>query len=472
MMSRFPRLIILLFWAHQINLVVGDFLTLKYDLLLVIANCLEVIKWFNNHSTALALLGEEMKFTYEGKVWALILPVITHWTAHYLSTTRLLKVKSAVISCVHRHEEKLLIAGGKMQEVQERACQIMNIVRDNGFWQSLAKIQAILEPLAIAANSSLEKQWEKADQDVFILAILFNPYIHSRLFKPAALSEARLYNIVESAFKRFYQRDGDVALLRAFNDYIKETAEFSWEAMSLDRIREMYREEKQPLDVVFVWTFIDKQAANEPPIGRNALVKLAIRVLTPVPNTAGCEQVFSLFGAVHTKYRNKLKPDHVHKISVVKMDIRRNHIAQGLTPNRQKRKFGEMESTSTDTADPSPAVHPANFLPLATSLIQEAAADDEEPDLPPILAPDASPASSSASSFQPAPPPRDYNAKIPLAQLFNYDMEGAPSRNGAGLDFYWHGGIKNMQDEIEQCDLEATAEDSSDSTASENLTTQ
>ncbi|KAG5646853.1 hypothetical protein H0H81_008122 [Sphagnurus paluster] len=114
----FPWIMVLVCWAHQINLIVGDFLTFKCDLLLIIAQCLEVIKWFNNHGAALALLEEEMKITYQG-VWALVLPVITRWTAHYLSTTWLLKVKNAVTSCVYRHEEKLVIAGGKTQEAQE-----------------------------------------------------------------------------------------------------------------------------------------------------------------------------------------------------------------------------------------------------------------------------------------------------------------------------------------------------------------
>lgn len=139
LLRRFPWIMVLVCWAHQINLIVGDFLTLKYDLLLVIVKCLEVIKWFNNHGTALALLNQEMRFTYEGKAWALVLPVITRWTAHYLSTTRLLKVKGAVTSCVLRHEEKLLIAGGKTQEVKERAQEIIGIVRDDGFWHALSK---------------------------------------------------------------------------------------------------------------------------------------------------------------------------------------------------------------------------------------------------------------------------------------------------------------------------------------------
>lgn len=155
------------------------------------------------------------------------------------------------------------------------------------------RIQAILEPLAIAANitqashtrldhvlltlgnlyriystcsgidsditdqiqGSLEKRWAKADQDIFILAVFFNPYIRSRIFKPAALSESQLYGIVERVFKRFYGQDGDIALLKAFNDYIKGGGEFSQEEMNLERIRDMFQD-----DVCF--NFTDRYKAD------------------------------------------------------------------------------------------------------------------------------------------------------------------------------------------------------------------
>ncbi|KAF5387115.1 hypothetical protein D9615_001638 [Tricholomella constricta] len=487
----FPWIMVLVCWAHQINLIVGDFLTLKYDLLIVIAQCLEVIKWFNNHGAALALLDQEMKITYEGKSWVLVLPVITRWTAHYLSTTRLLKVKNAVTSCVHRHEEKLIVAGERTQEVQDRAQEIIAIVRDVGFWRSLAKVQAILEPLAIAANitqashtrldhvlltlgnlyriyststidadiayqiqNSLEKQWEKADQDIFILSVFFNPYIRSRIFQPAVLSESKLYNIVESVFKRFYGRNGDVALLQAFHDYVRERGDFSWQEMNLERMKELFEQEESPLDVAYIWSFIDSQPPNDPPAGRNALVKLAIHILTPVANSAGCERSFSLFGAVHTKYRNKLKAKQVHKIGVVKMDIHRNNVAEGLVTDRRKRKFGQMESDST--GDSSPSVDPTNFLALGTSLIREAAADNEEPDLPPLLVPDPPPHQPSGSTAPRSGSPR----KISLKELFNYESAAAALDSGTGLDFYWKGGIRIINEEFQQCDEDA-AEDPS-----------
>ncbi|KAF8153088.1 ribonuclease H-like domain-containing protein [Crassisporium funariophilum] len=387
--QQYPWIMVFVCWAHQINLVVGDFLNMKSDLLFIIAQCLEVIKWFNNHGTALALLKNEMKFTYEGKIWSLVLPVITRWTAHYLSSTRLLKVKGAVTSCVHRHEEKLKVAGGKTQEVQKKAEEIIQIVKDSSFWNGLAKIQAILELLAIAANitqashtrldhvlltlgnlfriysssstqtldaeiaygiqSSLEKQWEKADQDIFILAVFFNPYIRSCIFNPAALTESSLYGIVDKVFKRFYGCVGDLALYKAFTGYVRGEGDFSPEEMNLERIKEMFNAEDKPLDVVFVWKTIDSQPSNAPPEGSNALVKLAM-----------------------------LKSEKVQKTGVVKMDIKQSQLAEGHGMNRSKRKFGQMESPS-DENSPNTPLDPSDFHALADLLINEANDDDIEP---------------------------------------------------------------------------------------------
>ena len=60
--------------------------------------------------------------------------------------------------------------------------------------------------------------------------------------------------------------------------------------------------------------------------GRNCLVKLAIRILSVIANSGSCERAFSDFGISHTKLRNKLNAEKVHKTSVVKMDRRQSHI--------------------------------------------------------------------------------------------------------------------------------------------------
>lgn len=132
-------MIVVLCWAHQINLVVGDILRLKLDFIQSISLSLEVIKWFNGHDGALGLLRTEQKLTFNGKFYALILPVVTRWTAHYLLTTRLLKLKGAIKSCCSRHEDALLICAGREHKAVNKAQSILDMVGNDKFWADLVK---------------------------------------------------------------------------------------------------------------------------------------------------------------------------------------------------------------------------------------------------------------------------------------------------------------------------------------------
>jgi len=136
--QKFDWIFVLVCWAHQINLVVGDFLGLKLTYVNSVKKALAVIVWFNGHSTALAMLNNEQKYTYNGDWWILILPIITRWTAHYLSITRLLKIKAAVRSCTVRHEQALVDCAGKKAELRETARDIVATITDNQFWEDLA----------------------------------------------------------------------------------------------------------------------------------------------------------------------------------------------------------------------------------------------------------------------------------------------------------------------------------------------
>jgi hypothetical protein len=89
---KLPWIIVIVCWAHQMNLVVGKFLKDSPDFWIVIALGLNIVKWFNNHSGPLSILQKEQT----GKCWALILLVITHWTLHYLSLSQLLQTEGAL----------------------------------------------------------------------------------------------------------------------------------------------------------------------------------------------------------------------------------------------------------------------------------------------------------------------------------------------------------------------------------------
>jgi hypothetical protein len=76
--------------------------------------------------------------------------------------------------------------------------------------------------------------------------------------------------------------------------------------------------------------------------GRHGLVHLAMRILSVVPNSAGVERLFSLFGIVHSKLRNRLSPQVVQKSTLVKADTERTSGKNDGT-HLAKRKRHELE---------------------------------------------------------------------------------------------------------------------------------
>jgi hypothetical protein len=138
LLIQMPWLIVLLCWAHQMNLVVGDYLKLGVDSMHCVKQAVDVVNWFNNHSHALGLLRVEQEITYN-KILALILPVITRWTAHYLSCRCLLDVELAIRACGIRHKETLISCAGNKADAKAKARSVIAITQDDVFWRQLAK---------------------------------------------------------------------------------------------------------------------------------------------------------------------------------------------------------------------------------------------------------------------------------------------------------------------------------------------
>jgi hypothetical protein len=133
-----PCFIIIVCWAHQINLIVGDYLSLQVDFLTCVPKALLVIKWMNNHSRALALFRREQMQTFN-KILSLILPVITRWTAHYLSLRRLLAVEVPMKSSWMKYSRQMIECAGPKADVQQKAREIQAIVEDPQFWNWVRK---------------------------------------------------------------------------------------------------------------------------------------------------------------------------------------------------------------------------------------------------------------------------------------------------------------------------------------------
>ena len=88
----------------------GDYYKTNPEVSTLVDAAVEVVRWFNNHSWCLEKLSEEQITTYQ-KSWALILPVITRWTSHFCSLSRLLQVNKALKLTATRHGEEFIEYG-------------------------------------------------------------------------------------------------------------------------------------------------------------------------------------------------------------------------------------------------------------------------------------------------------------------------------------------------------------------------
>ncbi|RXW12099.1 hypothetical protein EST38_g13755, partial [Candolleomyces aberdarensis] len=485
-------LIVLLCWAHQLNLVVGDLLSTKIALFECIQQAIEVIKWFNSHSRALGILNlEQASVNMNGVIFALILPVITRWTAHFCSLSRLEDVEAAMRAAWMKYSTQLISAAGPRREAKEKARSIQAIVEDAAFWKNIKIIRRILEPLAVAANilqapntrlfqvlltlgnlyrifsdpsigtdvqnaviSSLEKRWAAADQDVFILSVVLNPYVRDRCFASgnAALTRSGLSSIARRVCERVLRLKCGPQFMEAFIDYLAERCEFSRAFLHLD--------EFEALAETNVWEGIDTDEFT----GRNLVVKLAIHVQNIVANSAGCERLFSELGLVHTKKRCRLGLQKAEKSSRVRMDLKREHAAAGLGPKPRKRKLADYQASNQDPSaasqqepeDDSASQRAIDFTTISSRLIRESEEDNtsSHEDPPEGRAQPLSSAaggsntgsqSGSPSSQTPTPAQK---TQIPLALLFRYPSSTCTNPWG-GFEKFWKGGVRGLEREVE-----------------------
>ncbi|KAH7305757.1 hypothetical protein B0J17DRAFT_719574 [Rhizoctonia solani] len=219
------------------------------------------------------------------------------------------------------------------------------------------------------------------------------------------------------------------------------------------------------LNMINVWSgLLAYQTSNT---GRHQLAHLAIHILSIVANLAGCERLFSKMGHIHTKRRSRLGYQKVFDTAVVRMNLKRKHVAEGRTQSRLKRQFGStldsaMSTTRVkvhqsddvgesvadiDEADDNST--PPTMRSLATQFHQDVL-DDE--DFPESDREDRGLTLTGGSSYL-TPLPRTVwlffgtQVPVPLRDLFNYmPSSGAEAH---GLDIFKSNGLANLQLELE-----------------------
>ncbi|KAF8175014.1 ribonuclease H-like domain-containing protein, partial [Mycena galopus ATCC 62051] len=503
-------------WAHQAHLITGNYLAIEAPWMHAAKQAIEIIKFFNHHQTPLDLLREQERLTI-GHFLVLLLPVLTRWLSNYTAIRRLKRLRPQIQVVIISNEERIRKCLGAKPEQISEAEYIIALCKDSRFWENLDRIGKHLEPLAIASNilqapycrldmvlltlgnlyrifsalqtsdsavtaavhGSLERRFAKTDQELMILAVFFNPFIRTRPFNQDVFPPIMFFHLVVRMYKRLLQQDpaGDTEFSSTFNDYHNNTGFLSMESMALDWHQQAYIKSGVSPDIVSIWR---SMSGTRLLTGRAGFVALAVRVLSILPNSAGPERAFSEFGMIHTKHRNRLAPEKVHKTSLVRSDRMRTHAEAGLIPKRKIRHCSmaddelEVESQASGGADVDSETRDSienDFDSMANVLInlaqQEDADDAAEDDEPAADVP--------ASSQRPNPATaavRVAGSRVPaykkilLQDLFSYPVVGTSE---ADVEFFWHAGRTGL--DAEERELEAEQVTSAEADSSDSHST-
>ncbi|KAL0564096.1 hypothetical protein V5O48_017960 [Marasmius crinis-equi] len=392
--EQFPHIATTVCWAHHTNLTVGDYLKLKRPFMDSIAVTFEIIKRFNNHQRALDLFKHSQLSLGAPAALSLFLPVLTRWTAHFCSIGRLQKVEQLLWGCATQFDRQIAAAAGDKPDQLQKGKDIVSSINNNNFWHDLSWFDHILLTLAnlywVFRNLSLDDPEDKAV----------------------------MHGVHRSLELRWKCTDQEIAILA-----------------------------KALIDLVAFWELIHGTGVTQ-----IQFVKLAIHILSIVPNSASMESTFSTFGNMHTKLRNCSNPDTIHKQTAVCMVRHQVHDAAGKIPSRKKHCFTLAGDSNNDEL--SAPFDPSSSFP-SRSLVQDAEENeldhiddgDNENTVPASQSSTSDTSSLSISVTNTVTLPR--YIPIPLSELFLYPTPDVPADD---LEFYWKGGIQSIETQIQEMD--------------------
>jgi hypothetical protein len=329
---RWPKIVFLFCYAHQINLLVKDVIATSWKI--TVSQAHTIVSTLNK-STAkwLPRLRDVMKATYENTVTlALVQMADTRWNSVQGMLALLLRVRSACKMFVLRWSSHVDFPND------------LYALDNDTFWKECEDAEALIKPLMIASfrlqrdqntmadvvmnygaiflafynhpeNALLvpciENRWHDCEQPLFILALFLHPQYRSTFKK--IVDETPLTSLGQlCTFAIFYYTrfiDENIGQLR---DEVLQWWETGSPAYGVADPEEL----AGPLRF---WDFVKFAFKG------SCLARLALIILSIVTNMATCERLFSKLAQIHTARRNRLKPDKVKKLSIVRQAVRKKN---------------------------------------------------------------------------------------------------------------------------------------------------
>ncbi|KAJ6610674.1 hypothetical protein B0H10DRAFT_1811242 [Mycena sp. CBHHK59/15] len=213
-----PWLFIPSCWAHQLQLILGDYFK-SWDYTQHIAEkATAVIGWINLHSKVHVIFDDAQKELSATVALACLVACITRWTTHFVAFMRLLQHQTQLQKAVAWKRDQIVKAQVGVAKSTEKQClkedvtHHCDIIDDATFWNGLEQVVGDIEVICLATNlnqkdsthadqvllslagvflrffkhpeeevkkamtTHIEKRWGDCDQLLFTLALVLNPW--------------------------------------------------------------------------------------------------------------------------------------------------------------------------------------------------------------------------------------------------------------------------------------------------------
>ncbi|KAF5346601.1 hypothetical protein D9758_013487 [Tetrapyrgos nigripes] len=402
-----PDLILPSCWAHQFQLILGDYFKVYELARMVSEEATFLLGWINNHGKVRKIFdGAQANISTDRNLGQIIILVylvanLTRWTTHYVAFVRLYDLKDALQLAVLQSRAAIIAAQvgaakySEKQRLEDEAIKACNLIqdahgtRDYSFWNALEMVIGDIEPICYGTNinqkdstradqvllsiagiylhfsghpefelrtemvNRIEKRWKDCDQPLFLAALILNPWEGLSRFGPRAnLDHFKANNIIRWLYRRMSSRpdNTDTADERKLKEKKVSTAFFQFLAStspfeSKPEDRQEFREAMGD-DPIFWWnTYLQSDEVKD-------LAQFAINIFTIIVNQAGCERTFSRAKFTQSPRRNRLGLLKIEKQTKVSSDIRYENQKAGLLKPRTSRKNHRESSVAKLLAVP------------------------------------------------------------------------------------------------------------------------
>ncbi|KAJ7104747.1 ribonuclease H-like domain-containing protein, partial [Mycena epipterygia] len=384
-----PWLILPSCWAHQFQLILGDYFKVNDAAALIAEDATALIGWINNHGKVRKIFDESQGIISKDRAGRIIIVAylvanITRWTTHFVAFCRIFALRQSLQLAVLQKRSAIIAAevgaatsteAARLTEDAERFCAL---IEDQTFSNGLETVLGDLEPICLGTNINqkdstrldqvlltiagiflsfsdhpepevrkkmlirLEKRWKDCDQPVFLLALILNPFKKLSCFGPNAdLNQFKCLNILISArlctFMRLFMLthpdNEDTAAERKVKEDEVTKAFMQYMSGSGDFIDfDAGQWEEMFVCIISSLDNTDPIQVWRALVGTRELAELAkfaIIILQIVANQAGCERTFSKTKIEQSDHRNRLGLGKLEKRTKVRLykprKARKNH---------------------------------------------------------------------------------------------------------------------------------------------------